>query len=149
MTLTLEVSWLIADLPGLQAILCLTILAKDTVYNYLAHHVLVFSKCFRAGFYTFSTFKCSVKGGTNSCKLCINKVKDLVDIYQQVCGPFVVSLLTDRHLKGLSNTDLFTFFQQRAFLRLRVMRSIIRCTQQLGHDILRCVSKFRNYELDN
>ena len=31
---------------------------------------LVFSKCFRAGFYTFSQLKFKVNKGTNSCNLC-------------------------------------------------------------------------------
>ena len=60
-----------------------------------------------------------------------------------------MSLLIDRCLKGLSNTDLFTFFQQSSFLCLRVMRSIRRCMQKLDHDILHCVSKFRHSESDN
>ena len=31
---------------------------------------LVFSKCFHAGFYTFSRLKFKVNKGTNSCNLC-------------------------------------------------------------------------------
>ena len=33
--------------------------------------VLVFSKCFRAGFYTFSRLQFKVNKGTNSCNLCL------------------------------------------------------------------------------
>ena len=83
------------------------------------------------------------------------KVKDLLDICQWGCNPSFVSLLTDRRLKGLSNADFFkkhffkTFFQQRAFLSLCVMRCIRRCTQKLGHDILGCFSKFRRSARDN
>ena len=51
------------------------------------------------------------------------------------------SLLTDKHLKGLSNTDFVYLFQQRAFLRMHVTHSIRRCAEKLGHDILPCVSK--------
>ena len=33
--------------------------------------ILVLSKCFRAGFWPLLTCKYSVKGGANSCKLCV------------------------------------------------------------------------------
>ena len=43
------------------------------------------------------------------------KFKDLLDMYQQACGPFCVLLLTGKRLKGLSNMDFVYAFQQRAF----------------------------------
>ena len=55
--------------------------------------------------------------------------KDLLGIYQYGCDPFCVSLLTDRHLKVRSNSIIFTF-RTKAGLRLRVTRSITRCTQK-------------------
>ena len=45
--------------------------------------LFVFSKCFRAGFYTFSWLKLKVNKGTNSCNLCF-KIKTktyLVDLF--------------------------------------------------------------------
>ena len=36
--------------------------------------ILVFSECFRAGFYTFSLLKFKVNKGTNSCNFCF-KIK--------------------------------------------------------------------------
>ena len=54
------------------------------------------------------------------------KVKDLLDIYNCGCGPFCVSLLTDRRLKLLSKADFVYVFQQRAFLCLRVTSGIKR-----------------------
>ena len=41
-----------------------------TLTRKLLKYVLIFSKGFRAGFWSFSTFKYSVKKGTNSCKVC-------------------------------------------------------------------------------
>ena len=76
------------------------------------------------------------------------KFKDLLDMYQQACGPFCVLLLTGKRLKGLSNMDFVYAFQQRAFWCLRVTCSIRRCMQKLGHDIPRYVSKFRWSERD-
>ena len=52
------------------------------------------------------------------------KIKDLLDIYNCGCGPFFVLLLTDKHLKWQSKADFVYVFQQRASLRLRMMRSI-------------------------
>ena len=70
------------------------------------HIVLVFSKCFRSGFYTFSQLKFKVNMGTNSCNLCFKiKTKDLLGIYQYCFDPFCVSLLTDRPLKVRCHTD--------------------------------------------
>ena len=60
-----------------------------------------------------------------------NKDKDLLGIYQYGCDSFCVSLLTDRHLKVRSNSILFTFPDKGA-LRLRVTRSITRCTQKVS-----------------
>ena len=60
-----------------------------------------------------------------------NKDKDLLGIYQYGCDPFCVSLLTDRQLKVRSIvTALYLRFRTKARLRLRVTRSITRCTQQ-------------------
>ena len=58
-----------------------------------------------------------------------NKDKDLLGIYQYGCDPFCVSLLTDRHLKVRSNA-FYLRFRTKARLRLRVTRSITRCTQK-------------------
>ena len=33
--------------------------------------------------------------------ICNIKVNDIIDIYKKGCGPFCVSLLTDRRLNGL------------------------------------------------
>ena len=41
---------------------------------------------------------------------------------------------------------LFTFTNKGRLLRLRMTCDIKRCTQKLGHDILRYVSKFRRSE---
>ena len=77
------------------------------------------------------------------------KVKDLLDTNNCGCGPFCVSLPSDRRLKRLSNADFVYFFQQRVFLRLCVTR-VIKCySQKLGHNILRYVSKFQHSERDN
>ena len=78
-----------------------------------------------------------------------NKDKDLLGIYKYGCDPFCVSLLTYRHLKVRSNTDFVMISRQRRVLRLRVTRSITRCSRKLGHDILRYVSKFPRPERDN
>ena len=43
-----------------------------------------------------------------------SKDKGLLGIYQYDCDPFCVSLLTDRHLKGRSNSILFTFSDKDA-----------------------------------
>ena len=59
-----------------------------------------------------------------------NKDKDLLGIYQYGCDPFCVSLLSDRHLKFLSNSILYLRFRTKARLRLRVTCSITRCTQK-------------------
>ena len=56
------------------------------------------------------------------------KVKDLLDICKWGCGPFCVSLLTDRRLKGLS-WDFVYVFQQWVILRLRVLCGTKRHTQ--------------------
>ena len=48
-----------------------------------------------------------------------NKDKDLLGIYQYVCDPFCVSLLTDRHLKVRSNSILFTFSDKGALTSAR------------------------------
>ena len=77
------------------------------------------------------------------------KVKDLLNICNCDCGPFCVSLLTDRRLKWPSKVDFVHVFQQRAFLRLCVTRGIKRRSQKSGHDILRYVSKFWRSERDN
>ena len=58
-----------------------------------------------------------------------NKDKDLLGIYHCGSDPFCVSLLTDRHLKVRSNT-FYLRFQTKARLRLRMTRSITRCTQK-------------------
>ena len=42
-----------------------------------------------------------------------NKDKDLPGIYKYGCDPLCVSLLTDRHLKVLSNTDFEMISRQR------------------------------------
>ena len=59
-----------------------------------------------------------------------NKDKDLLGIYQYGCDLFCVSLLTDRHLKVRSNSILYIRFRTKSCLRLRVTRSITRCTQK-------------------
>ena len=78
----------------------------DAIYYIL----LVFSKCFCAGFWAFSMLRYSVKGGTNSSKLFVTLKKDL----KWDCGPFCVSLprslQTDRRLKGLSKDWLCLLF---------------------------------------
>ena len=77
------------DVPSLRVIYC--------------GKILVFSNYFRTEFGAFSTFKYTVKWGTDSCKLfVIIKVKDLVEFYKWGCGLFYLSLLTDRRLKALS-----------------------------------------------
>ena len=48
-----------------------------------------------------------------------NNDKDLFGIYQYVCDPFCVSLLTDRHLKVRSNSILFTFSDKGALTSAR------------------------------
>ena len=48
-----------------------------------------------------------------------NKDKDLLGIYQYGCDPFCMSLLTDRHLKGPSNSILFTFSDKGALTSAR------------------------------
>ena len=62
--------------------------------------LVVFSKCFCAGYSAFSTFKIRVKWGTNACNVC-----NLFDIHRWCCGPFCVSLLTNRRLKVLTKAD--------------------------------------------
>ena len=44
------------------------------------------------------------------------KVKDLLDTYNCGCGPFCVSLPSDRCLKWLSNTDFVYFFLTKGIL---------------------------------
>ena len=79
-----------------------------------------------------------------------NKDKDLLGIYQYGCDAFCVSLLTDRHLKVRSITAFYLRFRTKARLRLRVTRSITRCTQKkLTHDIVRYVSKFQRSDRHN
>ena len=66
--------------------------------------LLVFSKCFRAGFGTFSTLKYRVKGSTNSRKLCVLLKLQTYLIFISAewgCVTFCVSVLTERRLKGL------------------------------------------------
>ena len=63
-------------------------------------HLLVFSKCFRAGFWAFSTLKYKVNG----IQICVTYglwVEHLCDIYKWGCDPFCVSFLTDKLLKAL------------------------------------------------
>ena len=60
-----------------------------------------------------------------------NKDKDLLGICQCGYDPFWVSLLTDRHLKVRCHTDFCLDFQTKARLRLRVTRSITRCTPKV------------------
>ena len=68
--------------------------------------VLVFSKCFRAGYFTFSQLKFKVNKGIKLMKFMLqNKDKDLLGIYQCGYDPFCLSLLTDRHLKVRCHTD--------------------------------------------
>ena len=59
-----------------------------------------------------------------------NKDKDLLGIYQIGYDPLCMSLLTDRHLKVRCHT-FSLYFQTKARLRLRVTRSITRCTQKV------------------
>ena len=68
----------------------------------LGHIVIGLFKMFFAGFWAFLTLWYTVKEGTNSYKLCvILKLKTYL-IFMCCCGPFWVSLLTDRRLKELS-----------------------------------------------
>ena len=59
--------------------------------------LLVFSKCFRAGFWAVSELKDTVEGVTNSCNLwVIIKLSTNLIFICVACGPFCVSLLTAR-----------------------------------------------------
>ena len=40
-------------------------------------------------------------------------VKDLLDVYQCICGSFCVSLLTDGHLKDHSKADFVYIFSTK------------------------------------
>ena len=85
--------------------------------------VLVFSKCFRTGFWAFSELEYTLKGVTNSCNLWVISIK---------VRRFCLRLPT----KGV-------------FLCLRMRRGIKCRMQKLGYDILRYVSKFRRSDRDN
>ena len=78
-----------------------------------------------------------------------NKDKDLLGIYQYVCDPFSVSLLTDRHLKVRSNTDFVMISRQRRVYVCAWLIASRVARKKLGHDILRHVSNFRRSERDN
>ena len=62
-----------------------------------------------------------MKGGTYSSKLCIMLKLDLLDIYQWGCGPFFVSLLTDKHLKGfcIEHGFVYIFSTKGVFTSVR------------------------------
>ena len=53
---------------------------------------------------------------TSQIMLPVIKVKDLLDTYNCGCGPFCVSLPSDRRLKWLSNTDFVYFFKTKSIL---------------------------------
>ena len=62
------------------------------------------------------------KGHKFTLIMCHMNVEDLLDIHKYGCGPFCVSLLTDRHLKGLARVILFTFSKNwRFFMSARLM----------------------------
>ena len=52
--------------------------------------------------------------------MCHIKVKDVLDIHKWGGGPFGLSLLTDKRLKGLNHNNFVYIFQQWAFLCLRM-----------------------------
>ena len=83
---------------------------------------------------------------TSQITLPVIKVKDLLDTYNCGCGPFCVSLRSDRRLKWLSNTDFVYFFKTKGILMsVRDVTHVIKlCWQKLWHchDILHYVSKF-------
>ena len=99
--------------------------------------LLVFSKCFRAGFGAFSTFKYRVKRGTNLCNLWVILMLKTylmfisVGLVHSVCHYWwLIDVWKDE-----SNPDFVYFFQQRPFLHLRVIHCIKHHMQTLGHDI--------------
>ena len=84
--------------------------------------------------------------------ICAIKCKNVLDIYKWGCGPFSVSLLTDRHLKELSQDGFCLHFPiMGAFTSAPDVWHVMSHAEisHLGHHILHYISKFRLFERDN
>ena len=107
----LQISINLQKLVRVCTFLMIPVLSKD-IWHVLSDfllfssylHILVFSKCIHAGYYTFSQFKFKVNNRINLWKLCF-KIKTNTYLVFISVVTIHYPLLTDRRLKVRCHTD--------------------------------------------